>query len=73
MSEWVVTADQILHSTVKQLIIGEDLFGKINELIYFAKISSRPNEKKYGPHPLSSNDIPNLIFAKLWYFQNCQI
>ena len=53
--------------TVKWKIIGEDLFGEIGELINFAKISSH-QMKKYGPQPLSSNNIAKLNICQIVIF-----
>ena len=56
-----------LPYTVKLLIIGEDLFGEIGEIINFAKISSH-QLKKYGPQPLSFNDIAKLNLSQIVIF-----
>ena len=53
--------------TVKRHIIGKDLFGEIGELINFAKISSH-QLKKYGPQPLSANDIAKLNLSQIEIF-----
>ena len=53
--------------TVKRLIIGEDLFGEIGKIINFAKISSH-QLKKYGPQPLSFNDIAKLNLSQTVIF-----
>ena len=41
--------DLPMPHTVKQLIIGEDLFGEIGEIINFAKISSHQLKKIWTP------------------------
>ena len=52
---------------VRRLIIGEDLFGEIDELINFTKISSH-QLKKYGLQLLSSNDIAKLNLSHILIF-----
>ena len=57
----------VILITIKRYIIGEDVFGKIGKLINFAKISS-PQMEKYGPHPLSSNNISKLNLRQIVIF-----
>ena len=45
--------------TVKQYIIGEDLFGEIGEIINFVKISSRQLKKNMDPNHFLSMTSPN--------------